>query len=169
MSDLVPFGHDSILEKAGAKVTLTSLQITDPDVSYETLAELLGFAGTLHKASSWWIGDILNQIEARYGDKVYQAATVLDLRPQTIMNIMYVCSHIPRSRRRPQVNFSIHAEVAALEPEEQKEWLVKAEENGWTKQEIRRARKGELPPAVEVTCRCPTCGNVHANGYTDGA
>ena len=102
MSDLVPFGHDSILEKAGAKVTLTSLQITDPDVSYETLAELLKFVGEIHKSSSWWIGDVLNQIEMRYGDKVYQASVVLDLAPQSVMNIMYVCSHIPRSRRHPE-------------------------------------------------------------------
>lgn len=163
MSELEPFGHDSILEKAGAKVTLTSLQITDPNVSFETLQELLAFAGTLHKASSWWIGDILNQIEARYGDKVYQASAVLDLAPQTVMNIMYVCAHIPRSRRRSQVKFSTHAEVAALEPAEQQEWLVKAEENGWTKQELRKARKGELPPAVEVTCQCPVCGHIHPN------
>jgi hypothetical protein len=162
--DLAPFGSGSILEKAGARVTLTSLEVTDPNVSYETLTELLAFAGTVHKASSWWVGDTLNAIEARYGDKVYQAATILDLAEQTIMNMMSICNRIPRSRRRENVKFSTHAEVRALEPEDQTKWLDQAEENGWTKNELRKAIRGQLPPEVEVECRCSKCGNLHTPG-----
>jgi len=161
VSDLSPFGSGSILERAGATVTLTSLQLSDPDVPYETLVELLDFAGTVHKASSWWIGDTLNQIEGRYNDKVYQAATVLDLSEQTVMNIMSTCKLVPRSRRREAVKFWHHAEVKALAPEEQTEWLKKSEENDWTKADLRRQIKGELPPAVEVECICPRCNNRH--------
>lgn len=167
MSDLTPFGSGSILERAGASVTLTSLQLSDPDVSYETLEELLAFAGTVHKASSWWIGDTLNQIEGRYGDKVYQAASSLDLAEQTLMNMMSVCKNVPRSRRRETLKFSHHAEVAALEPEAQSMWLQAAEDNAWTKVELRKAIKGKLPPAVEVTCICPTCGHTHTHSIEE--
>ncbi len=165
-TDLAPFGAGSVLERAGAVVTLTSLQLNDPDVSYETLEELLAFAGTVHKASSWWIGDTLNQIDARYGDKVYQAAVVLDLAEQTVMNMMSVCAKVPRSRRREGLKFSHHQEVAALEPEDQSMWLQAAEDNSWTKNDLRNAIKGKLPPAVEVTCICSTCGNIHTHNET---
>lgn len=161
MNDLSPFGSGSILERAGATVTLTSLQLSDPDVPYETLQELLAFAGTVHKASSWWIGDTLNQIEGRYGDKVYQAATVLDLSESTVMNIMSTCKLVPRSRRREAVKFWHHAEVKALPPEEQTKWLREAEEKEWTKADLRREIQGKPQPAVEVECHCPVCGNRH--------
>lgn len=154
-------GDSPIFERAGAKVTLTSLVITKPDVSYETFEELCVFIGTVHRASSWWMGDTLNQIEMRYGDLVYQAAEHLGVSPQTVKNVMSICERVPRSRRRENVHFSTHAEVAALEPEQQKDWLQKAEQNGWTKNDLRREIQGLEQPAMEVHCVCQVCGNIH--------
>jgi N6-adenosine-specific RNA methylase IME4 len=44
---------------------------------------------------------------------------------------------IPQARRRPKVEFALHAEVAALEPIEQERWLEKAEAEGYTRAELR--------------------------------
>jgi hypothetical protein len=81
------------------------------------------------------------------------------------------------------VHFSLHAEIAYLEPAEQKEWLEKISRNQWTRSTLRdhlvpeRKRRHELEPpqqsapadspATEVlpveshVCRCPACGSVH--------
>lgn len=131
---------NSILEANGVSVTETSLTITDPSaISYEEAEALCAFLGKLDSGCKWWIGDLLNIMEGSYGEKVYQAAEALKLSPQTVMNRMSICTRIPRSRRRPGLSFSIHAEVAALSPEAQTFWLEKAERNQWRRDEIRSA------------------------------
>ena len=167
MSELVPEPSEGIrflaeLEQAGA-VTSTAL-VLPPDTSYEKCEALAGMLGQLHRTSSWLIGDLLNHIERVYGETYAQAAEATGLSKGALMNYTSVCSHIPRSRRRPRVPFSTHMEVAYLEPDEQERWLKEAEHNRWTKEELRNARKGtDLTPAVEVSCVCPTCGNAHTH------
>jgi hypothetical protein len=155
------------LEKSGA-ATLTSLTLpTDlPWEQYESLAFMLG---QLHRTSAWLIGDLLNFGEKVYGETYAQAAEATGLSPGTLQNYTSVCSRIPRSRRRAAVPFSTHAEVAYKEPEEQEEWLNRAEQQRWTKAELRAQMRHEiegtvqndglpkLPPAGTV---CPACGFI---------
>lgn len=150
-----------ILARAGAQVTPTSLVITSGDVTYEVLEDLCAFLGHLHRASEWWIGDALLQVEMRYKDKVIQAAEATGLAPQTVMNRMSICERIPRSRRKNGMAFSTHAVVAYIEPERRDELLKQGSAEGWTRSRMLAAKKGEnaLPPAVD--CECPTCGRLH--------
>lgn len=161
------------LTRAGAEVTPTSLVIADPSLPYEVLEDLCSFLGVLGRGCEWWTGDLLLQIEMRYGDKVTQAADATGFAPQTIMNRMSICSRIPRQRRREELNFSVHAEVAYREPEEQDQWLERAVLNGWKRGDLRAAMRNGgtplaepgalmLPPAVVESVTCPNCGHVIA-------
>lgn len=179
--------HDrSILERAGVKVTPTSLVISDPELPYEDFEHLCAFLGEVEKSCSWWVGDAVLAGEGLYGQKVAQAAELTGLAPQTIANRVSICSRIPRSRRRGNVHFSLHAEIAYFEAKEQKEWLDKISDNGWTRSVLRenlapvRAKKElerrggvevstpngsveVLPPEVVEShiCKCVVCGRAH--------
>lgn len=187
MSDLVvpepnerkPLGLTLLaeLERNGA-ITETSLRLP-PGLPFDQYEALASMFGQLHRTSQWLIGDLINYGEkADYGEKYVQAAELTGLAPQTLANYSSVCNLIPRSRRRPGVNFSIHAEVASKEPEEQKKWLRLAEENGWTRAQLRNQLDGievdkyqsvadeskvEVLPADGHLCQCFTCGRVHRN------
>lgn len=150
------------LEQAGA-ITSTAL-VLPPDTTYDECEALAAMFGQLHRTSSWLIGDLLNHIERVYGETYAQAAEATGLSKGALMNYTSVCAHIPRSRRRPKVPFSTHMEVAYLEPAEQDRWLKEADKQGWTKEQLRAARKAEsqeLLPPEEHECHCPRCGNVH--------
>lgn len=163
-------------------MTRTSLELENYDVSYETFEELTRFVTDVEDSSAWWLGDLLLQLEMRHGDKVFQAATVTGLAEQTITNRMSICERVPRSRRRSDLKFSHHAEVAYKPVEEQIEWLERAAANRWTRSQLRQAIKdanGEetrfvsqdpepevLPPAGEMQY-CPHCGGP-LNNYKPG-
>ena len=167
MTDLIPEPSRGIqlladLEATGA-VTPVAL-VLPPDIPFDQYLAMATMFSELHKRTAWYIGDLLNYGEKMYGEKYAQAEAVTGLNKTTLMNYASVCGQIPRSQRRPNLNFSIHAEVAYLEPTERKEWLDKAAANDWKREDLRAARHGhndELPPAVEVECHCPRCGNRH--------
>lgn len=48
-----------------------------------------------------------------------QEAEVTGMAPQTLTNVKYVSRQIENSRRRENLPFALHAEVAALPPREQ--------------------------------------------------
>lgn len=168
MTELVKRSHGiqllADLEAAGA-VTPTAL-VLPPDVPFDQYMAMAAMFSELHKRTAWYIGDLLNYGEKMYGEKYAQAEAVTGLNKQTLMNYASVCSQIPRSRRRANLNYSIHAEVAYLEPDEQKKWLDLAEKNDWKREDLRAARQNQngLPPAVEVECVCSRCGHVHTKG-----
>lgn len=173
----------SELEKAGA-ITETSLTLP-PDIPWDRYEALVTMFGQLHRTSAWLLGDALNYGEKSYGETYAQATVWTGLAEQTLTNYASVCGRIPRSRRRSDLPFSVHAEIASLEPEQQKEWLKKASEKKWTrsvlrdelapmraakqleesrqKRESARADSPEvLPPAVAShICKCVTCGRAH--------
>ena len=57
---------------------------------------------------------------------------------QTLRNYLWVATHVALSRRRDALSFQHHAEVAALEAEEQDRWLSTAAGLKWSRNELRR-------------------------------
>lgn len=171
------------LEKAGA-ITETSLTLP-PDTSYDRLEALITMFGQLHRTSAWVLGDALNHAERVYGETYVQASVWTGLAEQTLQNYASVCGRVPRSRRRKELPFSVHAEIASLEPDEQKEWLAKASKERWTRsilrdelaplraeRQLENSRKQRdlppEPPIIDVTpaveshiCQCLSCGRFH--------
>jgi hypothetical protein len=150
------------LEQLGA-IDVSKMGLTlPPDLSYEQCEAVVTMFGYLHRLSAFAIGDALNHIERVYGETYAQAEKYTGLNANTLMTYASVCAKVPRSRRNPALPFSTHQEVAPLEPDEQKRWLREAADNQWTKMELRQAIAGNPPPAAEVECICPNCGNHHA-------
>jgi hypothetical protein len=151
------------LEAAGL-LTATGLNREKlPDLSYDQLTSLVSFFTHLGEVSLWGLYDTLLVIEMSHSDLVEQAAEITGRQPQTIENNLSIARRVPRSRRRRELHFSTHAEVASLEPNQQKHWLKVAVEERLTKTELRSRiqaqRDGQshvLPPeAPEV---CESCG-----------
>lgn len=89
------------------------------------------------KRVMWWISEWLLHGERVYGETYTQAAEITGLSPDTLKNYVSTANRVPRERRRPELHFSHHQEVAALEPEDQTIWLDRAVVNGWNRAELR--------------------------------
>lgn len=63
---------------------------------------------------NWWIADWLNYGERRYGETYAQAAELTGLRDKTLANIAWVGRKFAPERRRADLSWSHHAEVAGL-------------------------------------------------------
>lgn len=91
----------------------------------------------------WWIGDWLNYGEQRYGEKYSQALEATDYEYQTLRDAAWVSKEIGLSRRRDNLSWSHHREVAPLPVDEQSRWLNTAEAEGWSSRDLRREVKSE--------------------------
>jgi N6-adenosine-specific RNA methylase IME4 len=120
----------------GATLTRTGLTITG-DMPYERW-EFLGqklreFEGSV----MWWIGDWLNYGESAYGEKYSQAIDATDYAYGTLRNAAFVSGRLELSRRRDNLSWSHHSEVASLEPAVQDALLDKAVQHGMSQKEFR--------------------------------
>jgi hypothetical protein len=157
------------LEVAG-NADEVSLTLTDPEMKYGVWEALGRFLGSLDRRSRWYIGDWLNFGEAVFGEEAAQgvddttktryseAERVTGLDHGTLMNIRSVCGKVAKSRRRKELGFWIHAEVAPLEPDEQTAWLQKAIDEGWTRGDLRDAIRAEKNPAADDDTADDTSG-----------
>lgn len=150
----------ALLDLPGCKFTPTQL-ILPLDLSYdhwERIGRQLQIAGL---AIQWWIGDWLVFGEHKWREKYAQAVIVTGRSEQTLMNYAFVSRSISPSRRRENVDFSTHAEVAGLDEEDQERILSKAASEGATKRQVRReAEKAKRenrpkPPDTEIVLSRP--------------
>ena len=103
------------------------------------------------------IGDWLVHGEDRYSrsdayrERFTQAMQRTGLELKTLQNAATVARRIEVSRRRENLNFSHHNEVAKLTPEEQNEWLDNTETEGLSVLRLRKSiRLGRL--ATDDSC-----------------
>ena len=135
----------------GIEVSSVGLSVTDPSLTFEAFERALGAAGGLGDTARWWLGDLLLFGDSRYGEKAAQAFHAARLSERQLGRYRYVAERVARSRRRENLPFSYHEEVAPLAPGEQELLLVRAEENRWPRETLReavrdaRARAG-IPP-----------------------
>jgi Thioredoxin len=99
--------------------------------------------GGLANASTWWLGDWAAYGERRFGERYTAAMAVTGFDYQTLRNYAYIARRFDVSRRRDTLSFAHHAEVAALPASEQEEWLDRAEQNGWSRNELRTRLRDE--------------------------
>jgi len=101
--------------------------------------EIGAFLAHVGGSVMWWIGDWWRfGDEHGYGER-YVWAAANGLNEQTCMNAASVARGVETSRRREVLSWSHHAEVAALEPEEQERFLDKAEREEWSRNDLRAA------------------------------
>ncbi len=95
--------------------------------------------GVASRGSGWWIGDWVRYGATRYGRRYAVAAAVTRYDEQTLMNMVYVATRFEISRRRESLSWSHHAELAAIDREEQERWLDRAVAEKLSVREMRRA------------------------------
>jgi hypothetical protein len=78
------------------------------------------------RVNNWWVGDWIRYGNAQWGEKYTEAARITGLDVKTLRNIAYVASRFDVSRRRDNLTWTHHAELAALSPERQEEWLERS-------------------------------------------
>jgi hypothetical protein len=118
---------------------------------------------SVHTSSAWWIGDWVVFGHARYKQRYRAALKQTNLDYQTLRNYAWVAANVPRERRVVSLSFQHHAEVAAMSPEDQQMWLMRAKLHNWSRNRLRRqiridrdARaEGDGPRAASLTIFVP--------------
>jgi hypothetical protein len=134
-------------EPAGVHITKNGLTF-NRDLSLEEWSNFGKKLKTIEGALQWWIGDWLNYGEKNYGEKYTEAMRVLDYEEKSLRNMSSVAKKIEMSRRRDNLSWSHHAEVAALDPKEQTKLLDLAEKEEVSVKELRAAVKQSNRPEV---------------------
>jgi hypothetical protein len=147
------------------------------DLALEEWLESGRRLGLLGRNVAWWIGDWLRYGNHAYGERYVRAARITGYDAQTLMNMVYVASHFPPTRRRGSLSWSHHAEIAALEPNEQDTWLDRAETERLSVRCLRQELRAQLrstpaaqqarliesrdvaDPPAEDPIVCPSCGH----------
>jgi hypothetical protein len=125
--------------------------------------------GAIGRGVNWWLGDWLRFGNAKFGERYVRAARITGYDVQTLMNFVYVASRFEPCRRNEKLSFSHHAELAALEPDDQDQWLERAETERLSvrdlREELRRVTRAseaaseELAPPAHNDLVCPNCGH----------
>jgi hypothetical protein len=101
-------------------------------------------------STMWCLGDWVAYGLDKYTDRYRHAVDAAGLDYQTLRNYTWVARRFEWSRRRPELSFQHHAEVAALPPDEQDGWLDRAVRQGWSRNQlrlrVRAARAGRDEP-----------------------
>lgn len=129
--------------------------------------------GTVGRCIQWLIADWIAYGNEKFGERYVRASKITGYDTQTLMNMVYVGSRFPVSRRRENLSWSHHEALAALGVEEQEKWLDRAAEHRWSvadlRMMLRMARKEDDPQAEDAASgdsdsapasvvRCPRCG-----------
>lgn len=159
------------LDLPGVRFVGSHIEIEEglPFRSWQSLAH---FLLTTERNIRWWCGDLIAYGERHYREESYQAIeAATGYAASTIANFAAVARAIPASRRRERLDFSHHAAVTALPPDEQDELLDRAEREHLPVRALYdevRTRRGEVPiPTLdqaehehEYVCR--VCGEVRS-------
>ena len=91
--------------------------------------------------ATWALGDWLLFGERAFNGRYRTAVEATDLDYQTLRNYAWVAGSFAPHRRRLELSFQHHAEVAALADVEQDLWLSRAINGRWSRNELRRRLK----------------------------
>ena len=121
------------------------------DPTFEEWQNCGEFLKRAEKSVQFWIGNWLNYGEKKYGEMYTQAIDETDYEEKTLRNAKWVSSKVELSRRRDNLTFSHHAEVAQLSPQEQEFWLDKAADENLSVRDLRQAiRNKNISKDIEL-------------------
>ncbi|MFI9584379.1 LmbU family transcriptional regulator [Streptomyces sp. NPDC052236] len=122
-----------------------SLQLPE-DLPLDTWCRIGDRILSVSDSSAWWIGDWLVFGQEKYRDRYKHAMKETSLDYQTLRNYAWVARKFLPSRRRDDLTFQHHMEVAALTEDEQDHWLNFAYRLKWSRNELRKQIKASTAP-----------------------
>jgi hypothetical protein len=169
--------------KAQSAASATLIEWRPPrEIDARTWASAGRRFGAVGRGIQWLLGDWIAYGNSRFGERYARASKITGYDTQTLMNMVYVASRFPVSRRRENLSWSHHEALAAHSEEEQERWLDGASANRWSvadlRMMLRTSRKGDgvAAPGDESECEeaaslavvtCPRCGEEVAWTHTD--
>jgi hypothetical protein len=160
----VPVAEKATMERRASRTALSdvSWRATE-DLSFAEWLENGRRLGLMGRSAGWWIGDWLSYGNHAFGERYARASRITGYDAQTLMNMAYVASRFDVSRRRGMLSWSHHAEIAAMNPDEQDYWLTRAESDRLSvrcmREGIRRERRKQAEEEAPA--------NAHAGEQAD--
>lgn len=127
---------NSLIVPVKCKALSNGLQFPK-ELSYEEWQVIGNQLRYLEGAVQWWVGDWLNYGEKSYGEKYTEVIEGTGYEYQSLANIKSISSKFKISRRRENLTYSHHAEVASFEFAEQEKLLNIAEEKHFSIRQFR--------------------------------
>jgi N6-adenosine-specific RNA methylase IME4 len=118
------------------RVSRVGLELPD-NLSFDDWSSLGSTLKSVEGSIMWWLGDWARYGQ-RYGEKYTEVAKATGYDYGTIANAKSIADRIEFSRRRENLSWSHHAEIAGLLPEEADQLLDEAEAEGLSRNELRR-------------------------------
>jgi hypothetical protein len=104
----------------------------------------LQFALWCQRAGPWWIGDLLNAGDDRFGESFSQMCEGT-FSTEMLNRYASVARRVPIENRIPTLSWSAHAAVARLPLDLQQRLLLEADRQGWTSDDLRAEARKALP------------------------
>jgi len=95
----------------------------------------------VHKCSGFWIVDLIAYAYTRadWEDKIDHLIDADVLSERSVKQYKYLGKNmLPADERIEGVGFSKHAIVASMEPADQKTWLERSRDQGWSEQDLKK-------------------------------
>jgi len=134
--------------------------LADAELTYEDWLRQGSKLGLAGRNAAWWIGDWLRYGTARYGSKYAAAARTTGYDRQTLMNMVYVATRFEFSRRRENLSWSHHAELAAFDPDKQERWLDRATAERFSVRDLREMLLSTKQSAGRTSTRRAAAANI---------
>jgi len=116
--------------------TPTGLDLPE-GLSFDDWCVVGGKLAQMEKAVHWWIGDWLNYCDGKWGEVWQEAKELTGFKYSTLARDKSIASQIPFSTRVENLSWGHHQIVAPMVADEQDHWLKLAEENQWSRSELR--------------------------------
>lgn len=147
------------LQQASRIKTSRTGAVFPEDLSFaDCVKELVGLCKAV-QSSPWWIGGAINFLERKHlatdedrlkhGVKYKGALRATGLEITTLRNYAAVDKRIETSRRRDELSWTHHADVAALAPRDQDKFLELAVKNRWSVSQLRKVLRSENKAVIE--------------------
>ena len=124
------------------KISIGPFHFTSVGVRFSGKPDLSEWKGPLQfalwcqRAGPWWIGDLLNAGEDRFGESFSQMCEGA-VSAEMLNRYASVARRVPIENRMASLSWSAHAAVARLSGDVQKRMLQEADRHGWTSDELR--------------------------------
>jgi len=114
------------------------------NITFEAWISIGRHLSRIYSSSAWCLGDWLAYGEDAFTGRYREAIEATSLNYQTLRNYAWVARRFPLPRRRDDLSFAHHTEVAALAEPEQDFWLRKAAELAWSVKRLRQEVRTSL-------------------------